>query len=194
LAGHPDEEKLLPDRVRQPREVAVRALCLFAAVAAALGAPRDQIVPWLHEHRLWSDLSPAESAFLLAQAEDPKSRINFGWQSERLLALLWALGKIEELPGSDIQCDTAEFQSILPPFADLSVAEFLSRATLRPEEALIDRANKLLDEHWQARDAGLNGEKMPVGIDIEIVQERHHAINWVIGYGALPWDEVTTDT
>jgi hypothetical protein len=35
---------------------------------------------------------------------------------------------------------------------------------------------------------------MPPGIDIEIVQERHHAINWVTGYDGLPWDEVTTDT
>jgi hypothetical protein len=33
---------------------------------------------------------------------------------------------------------------------------------------------------------------MPV--DLEIVQERHHAINWVIGYDGAPWDEVTTDT
>jgi hypothetical protein len=31
-------------------------------------------------------------------------------------------------------------------------------------------------------------------VDIEIIQERHHAINWVIGYEGLSWDEVTTDT
>jgi hypothetical protein len=35
---------------------------------------------------------------------------------------------------------------------------------------------------------------MPPGIDIEIVQERHHAINWITEYDGLPWDEVTTDT
>jgi hypothetical protein len=29
---------------------------------------------------------------------------------------------------------------------------------------------------------------------LEIVQERHYAINWITGYGGLPWDEVTTDT
>jgi hypothetical protein len=120
--------------------------------------------------------------------------MNFGWQSERLLVLLWALGRIEKLPSSDVQCDTAQFQIILPPFADSSVSEFLSGAALLPEEALIARADALLDEHWQARNAALNGKQMPKGIDIEIVQERHHAINWVIGYGALPWDEVTTDT
>jgi hypothetical protein len=169
-------------------------LCLFAAVAAALGAPRDQIVPWLQEHGLWSGLSPAESAFLVTQDEGPKTRIGFGWQSERLLILLWALGRIEKLPGSDMQCDTAQFQTILPPFADSSVSEFLGGATPLPEETLAARADELLYEHWQARNAALTGKQMPKGIDIEIVQERHHAINWVIGYGALPWDEVTTDT
>jgi hypothetical protein len=35
---------------------------------------------------------------------------------------------------------------------------------------------------------------MPPGIDIEIVQERHHAINWITECDGLPWDEVTTDT
>ena len=45
-----------------------------------------------------------------------------------------------------------------------------------------------------ARDARLNGQPMPADIDIEVVQERHHAINWITGYCGLPWDEVTTDT
>ena len=39
---------------------------------------------------------------------------------------------------------------------------------------------------------------MPPGIEIEIeieiVQERHHAIKWITGYEGLPWDEVATDT
>ncbi|HEY2675707.1 MAG TPA: DUF4272 domain-containing protein [Steroidobacteraceae bacterium] len=48
--------------------------------------------------------------------------------------------------------------------------------------------------YWKARDAQLHERPMPPGIDIEIVQERHHAINWVTGYDGLPWDEVTTDT
>ena len=55
-------------------------------------------------------------------------------------------------------------------------------------------ADDLLEQHWKARDARLFGRPQPTDIDIEIVQERHHAINWIIGYDGLPWDEVTTDT
>ncbi|MEY2943079.1 MAG: hypothetical protein RLY97_1093, partial [Pseudomonadota bacterium] len=31
-------------------------------------------------------------------------------------------------------------------------------------------------------------------VSLGIIQERHHAINWIIGYDGLDWDEVTTDT
>lgn len=48
--------------------------------------------------------------------------------------------------------------------------------------------------HWEARNAILKGLNTSLSIDIEIIQERHHAINWLIGYDGLDWDEVTTDT
>jgi hypothetical protein len=41
---------------------------------------------------------------------------------------------------------------------------------------LLQKADELLNEHWQARDARLNNRPQPPGIDIEIVQERHHAM------------------
>lgn len=187
-----DEEA--SEKVRAPRAVAARALVLFSVVAAALGAPRDQVVAWLREQGLWNELSPSEEEFLTAAALERQVQINFGWQSERLLVLLWALKKIEELPGPSVQCDTAEFQRILPPFAGTSVTEFLQSSSLRDDEELIAKSEELLDLHWQARDARLFGRPAPAGVDIEIVQERHHAINWITGYCGLPWDEVTTDT
>jgi len=54
----------------------------------------------------------------LEQTNPPrKAYINFRWQSERLIVLLWALGKIQDLPDSATQCDTSLFKSVLPPFA-----------------------------------------------------------------------------
>jgi hypothetical protein len=58
----------------------------------------------------------------------------------------------------------------------------------------VPRVSCISRDHWNARDAQLHERSMPPGIDIEIVQERHHAINWITGYDGLPWDEVTTDT
>ena len=46
------------------------------------------------------------------------------------------------------------------------------------------------DYHAAQRD----GLPLRQPVDVEIIQERHHAINWVIGYEGLPWDLVTTDT
>ena len=75
-----------------------------------------------------------------------------------------------------------------------STQAFIAQASLIDEDRLWKQAELYLEDHWKARDAQLHKGSMPFGIDIEIVQERHHAINWVTGYDGLPWDEVTTDT
>jgi hypothetical protein len=182
------------DEIRPAQEVARRGLALFAVVGTALGLSRDEAISWLRTEELWPALTPHEVAYL--EQTDPPRRglINFGWQSERLTVLLWALGKIPELPDSATQCDTSLFKSVLPPFARTSTRAFISLATLIDEERLWEQADSYLEDHWKARDARLHGRPTPPGIDIEIVQERHHAINWITGYDSLPWDEVTTDT
>ena len=187
-------EDRVEDEIRPAQEVARRCLALFAVVGTALGAPRDEILSWLRTDALWGDLTAHEVAYL-EQANPPrKAHINFGWQSERLIVLLWALGKIQELPDSATQCDTRVFKTIFPPFARTSTRAFIAQASLIDEDSLWKQADVYLEDHWKARDAELHERSMPPGIDIEIVQERHHAINWITGYDGLPWDEVTTDT
>ncbi|HEX6611164.1 MAG TPA: DUF4272 domain-containing protein [Hyphomicrobiaceae bacterium] len=46
--------------------------------------------------------------------------------------------------------------------------------------------------HWAVRDASINGRPSPADLDPGIVMERHHALNWLIGY--IDADDVTTDT
>ena len=52
----------------------------------------------------------------------------------------------------------------------------------------------IYDAHWKVRDAQINGRPVPEEIIPGLVQERHHAINWLMGYCGQEWDEVTTDT
>ena len=189
-----DGEERVEDEIRPAQEVARRSLALFAVVGTALGAPKDEVLSWLRTEGLWGDLTAQEVAYLELINPPRKAHINFGWQSERLTVLLWALGKIQELPDSATQCDTSVFKSILPPFARTSTQAFITQASLIDEDGLWKQAELYLDDHWKARDAQLHERSMPPGIDIEIVQERHHAINWITGYDGLPWDEVTTDT
>jgi len=96
------------------------------------------------------------------------------------------VGKIQELPDSAMQCDTGVFKSVLPPFAKTSAQAFIEQATLIDQDRLWKQAELYLDDHWKARDARLHERSLPIGIDIEIVQEQHHAINWITGYGDLP--------
>ncbi len=153
-----------------------------------------EVISWLRTEGLWVALTSHEVAYLEQTNPPRQAHINFGWQGERLIVLLWALGKIQELPDSATQCDTSVFKSVLPPFARTSVQAFIAQATLIDEDRLWKQAELYLDDHWKARDARLHERSMPPGIDVEIVQERHHAINWITGYDGLPWDEVTTDT
>jgi hypothetical protein len=55
-------------------------------------------------------------------------------------------------------------------------------------------AEKIWQLNWSARDASINRRAPAVPVDLGLIQERHHAINWVMGYGGEDWDDVTTDT
>jgi len=183
-----------PDEVRTAKEVAIRSIALFAVIGLAFGAERPTVLDWLSENNLWSELAPSEAGFIDTPTPSQKQIVNSGWLSERLVVLLWALGAVKQLPPANEQCDTAVFQEILPPFAAVSVPQFISSAGLRSDEELIAMADAILDLHWEARDAKLKGREPLKPVDIEVIQERHHAINWVIGYDGSDWDEVTSDT
>jgi hypothetical protein len=183
-----------PDRVRTAREIATRSLALFAVVGLGFRAPRDEVVGWLKENGLWHALSPWELSVVEAPVPTERMMINASWRSEALLMLLWALEKVSELPPADEQCDTSLLQDILPPYAEITEARFIETATRRSDEALRLQAEACLDLHAEYRIAERDGKPPRQPVDGGVIQERHHAINWVIGYEGLDWDLVTTDT
>lgn len=181
-----------PGQIRSPPEVARRALSLFAVVAVALGGDREEIIEWLHNNGLFEDLSSMEARFIEDPEPSRREIINASWYSERLITLLWALG-LASMPPADEQCDTSLFQDILPPYAEVSESDFINSAKLWKDDELMAMADQTLDLHWEARDAEIHRRSLR-NVNLGIIQERHHAINWVIGYDGLAWDEVTTDT
>lgn len=188
------QEDTEPDVIRSPEEVARRALALFSVVGLAGGAPRSEIVDWLRDESLLGDLTPSERSLIEAASLSQTQLTEATWLCERLVVLCWALGLLDGLPDPDEQWDTEDVEGILPPFADVAVPEFIGRAKLRPETDLIKMADEIQRQHWQARNEKLTGIRPQIPVDIEIVQERHHAINWIVGHEGAPWDEVTTDT
>jgi len=183
----------LPDEIRTPQAVARRALALFGVVGVAFGGDREVIIGWLRDNNLFDELSPVEARFLVNPAPSKRQVVIAGWYSERLIVLAWALGLLA-MPSPAEQCDTALFQKMMPPYAEVEVDEFISSAQLRTSKELIAAADTILNEHWVARDAAIHNREPSAPVDLEVIQERHHAINWIIGHEGLPWDEATTDT
>lgn len=184
-----------PDKIRSPKEIARRALALHAVWELAVDAPRDEVLRWLDEHELRACLSPNERKFAQTKRPSQKMKIDFSWHAERLIVLLWALKLVDRIPKASVTCDTRVFKKVLPPDSKKStVKQFISRAGVRSEKELLEQAESALQLHWEARDAYLNNRKPKNGVDAEVVQERHHAINWITGYCGLDWDDVTTDT
>jgi len=171
--------------------------------------PREQVVSWLRREGLWDTVSSEESQFLLSASPTPQQRINATWRAEALFPLLWSLGLVPELPSPQQLCNLQLIQSVLPPLFK-PVADFISSARLRADAEIHAANEEICQIHWRVRDAQLRGRPTPPGKlarmpvpDCEppvksyhsgVVQERHYALNWLIGYGGQDWDDISTDT
>lgn len=187
--GHEDQE----DRIRDADAIARRALALFAVVAIACGEDKQKLTAWLRAEDLWTELTPTELEFLSSDSPSERQVINASWRSEALVPLLWALGLLQAMPDATEACVPSSFGEFLPPYAPVSVRAFIESVQRRTDEELWAMADEVLSLHWKARDASLNGRACPE-VHTGIIQERHHGINWVIGYDGAAWDEITTDT
>jgi len=206
LDESPDEDV---ERMRRAEEVARRCIVLYAVLAAGHGEPRDLLIAWLRRERLWDAVSPNESTYLLSTSPTQQERINATWRAEALCPLLWSLNLISDLPSPQQLCDVQAIRSALPPLLS-SVGEFISAARLRSDFEIHHANEEIYHVHWRIRDAQLRGLPTPPGklprmhhddgeppVESYIagaVQERHHALNWLIGYCGQDWDDITTDT
>jgi hypothetical protein len=179
--------------IRRADEVARRCLVLYAVMAAGHEEPRGELVAWLQREKLWDSTSPQEMSFLQSETPTQQQRINATWRAEALAPLLWSLGLLPELPLPTGLYDVQALRRVLPPLM-FTVAEWLSAAHLRPDSEIRDANEIIYQIHWAVRDARLNGRSVPHGYHPGVVQERHYALNWLIGYCGQEWDDISTDT
>lgn len=178
-------------RIREPQDVAKRALVLFALVAVADSDDRETVVAWLKEEALWDSVSPDEKAFLLSDHPGQQEITNALWRSEALWALLWSLRQVQALSLPTSHCDMSHIQEVMPRKADWH--EFIETARLRSESEILDETDRIYRIHWAVRNAQLKNEAVPAGLDPGVVLERHYALNRLTWH-ADQWDDVTTDT
>ena len=178
---------------KSPQEVAARAVALSATVTVALHGEPEKMLEWLRSNDLATELTDDELGFLQTASPSDHKRVIVSRHSAQVNVLLWALG-LAEIPPADQPVDPAAFNAILPPFAEVAVDDFIANATLRPEDELSAERERTWNLHWQARDGGRHYKGPREPVHLGIIEERHHAINWLTDEYGAEWDEVVTDT
>jgi hypothetical protein len=176
--------------LRTPREVADRLRALVMVAFKGSENPDQNLLDSIIAERGLRPLfTPEELAFIDDPNPEQRARIQFSWRCEAAWVLLWALGHVKGQLGSPrTMCDV--------PFLSGTVFENpdLAEQGLRPANHILNEADLIYRYHWAAVDADIKGAPPPAGLHPGVTLERHHALNWLIGYGDLDWDDVTTDT
>jgi len=193
LPSLPCVEREEDTTLRSPEEVGIRILCLFCVSGYAFESSIDTFKTYLKEHNLWTHLTPGEESFLGSVTPNRKDVINFSWRCEALFLLMWAANLFETLGLPRCETDTSQIIAKMPS-ADESPWPFIRSLRLRSTSEILDASDLIYRLHWATRNSNLKGEMAPGGLITGIVQEWHHAINWITKYGEEEWDDVATDT
>jgi len=179
------EEDIEP---RSLKNIGERIICLFCLAGTAFNEGDTSFIEYLKKYDLWGCLSKEEVNYLSNPTYDTQAQLNATWRLEALYVLVWAVGLVPILPFPTGQASVDEFIDSLPSSGE-SPASFIASLKLRSIREIMDASDLIYRLHWAVRQHGQN-------IDIEggVVQERHHAINWLTNYDGEKWDWVATDT
>ncbi len=175
--------------VRTAREIADRLRALIVVAVKGEGLEQEEVQAVVEEWGVRALFTPRELAFIDDPAPSDHDRLQFSWRYEAAWALFWALNcSREPLAFPDSICDVPHLTATIRDTPDLTVNGAQSANNMLNEADLIYRY------HWAVRQASIDGVPPPAGLDPGVVMERHHALNWLIGYDEADWDDVGTDT
>jgi hypothetical protein len=176
---------------RTKEEIAHRAIALCLVAVKGEGLEQAKVEDLVKYYGAQNYFTPAEKKFVENPLPAPKDRIQFSWQYEDYWVMLWALGYVNTLDCPTNACDAAKAVNFLH---GKTTEEFIANAKLRDFSEILDEADLIYRYDWAAVNARLKKQDLPTGLDGGVVMERHHALNWLIGYMDQAWDDVTTDT
>lgn len=178
-------------RIRTQDAVVDRAIALMIVAVKAEGLEQEEVVKSVSRFTAAPMFSPQERAFVADLSPTQRDRAKFGWRYESLEVMLWALGFEPELTKPSAVVDAGKIVEIVLS----GPAKLRGEAKLRSAKELLDAADLIYRYDWACVDARVSDQGKPGGgIDCEVVVERHHALNWLIGYMGQGWDDVSTDT
>lgn len=176
--------------VRHPYEVAQRVLAILAVLDRTFSEEAAPTLEWVYCYDIDKYFSMAERDFYFARKVSTEDRENFGWLSESLALMLWALGYLEDLPPLN-----RRFSPMDVPYLyniTTSTSQFLGDACLRSDDALVLAEEHHCQAHWQAMHAESSTRAFSCAIDPEIIYERRYALSWLVGWGES-WESVPLD-
>jgi Domain of unknown function (DUF4272) len=176
---------------RHPFEVAQRVLAILAVLDRACSSEAAPTMDWVYAYNIDRYFSEAERDFYFSDHVSEEDRADFGWLSESLPPMLWALGYLDEMP----QLDRRFALENIPYLYQItnSTAQFLGDACLRHNDALSIAEEQHCQAHWQAMQPCKKAQKVQEVIDPDIIYERRYAISWLVGLGDS-WDNVPLDS
>ena len=176
---------------RSKEEVAYRALALLVVAVKGEGLDQDRVNEISSRYGLVPHFTPKERAFLHDASPSHEDRVQFSWRYEAAWTLLWALGFVDKLEKPSKICDVGRAVKLMK---ERTSKQFITDSKLRPLNEILDEADRIYRYHWAVVDARLKGKEPPAGLAPGVTLERHHALNWLIGYMDQEWDDVATDT
>jgi hypothetical protein len=174
--------------LRSQEEIAYRALSTMIVAVKGEGLKQEIVVG---NYGLEPFFSPKEKRFIENPNPSEFDRLQGMWRYEACWVLLWALGFIEKLERPDKMCTPSVASKII---SQRTTRSFLAESQLRTADEIVEGADLILRYHWAVRNARAGQQVTPAGLNPGVVQERHYAFNWLIGYLDSKWDDVRTDT
>lgn len=182
---------------KAPREVSSRCVALMVAAvrAEAMAHDSEDISFRLKADYSWAweAMTPKERAFMNFGKPEEQELLSFTWRYEALNVLAWALGLEEELSFPTAVCDVSKLVGTIINQAP-GLRDHPPRLRTLPH--LLDQLDQHYRLHWIARQARLDGKEAPGDLNQSVIQERHHALNWLLGFGNVDvaWDDIDTPT
>ncbi len=179
-------------KIRNIEEVAWRTMALCIVAVKGEGLEQDEILKIVEEYKTQDAFTRKEKEFIYDKNPPHSERVQFSWRYEGLWVLLWALSYIEDIERPTHICDVPRAVQVIVDSQNTET--FIKNARLRSFSEILDATDLIYRYDWACVDASLNGKPAPAELDAGVIAERHHALNWLVGYLDQDWDDVITDT
>jgi len=177
--------------LRTKDQVVDRALALLYLGLKSEGLEKIHLDKMDKDFEISSKLTPTEKEYASAIHPTEQQNTNANWRYESLHVLLWSLGYIDTLVYPNQMCNVSDDVKIV---YQLGPKKFREQSKLRSKKEILDQADLILRFDWACVNARVKQEEAPGALNTSVVYERHYALNWLIKFMNLHWDNVTTDT